>query len=91
MAAAVESNDLWRRESPDLVPIGGESEGDYNVCIRELIPSLDSTYEVLELLGKFARIALLMHGHFESNDYCTEQFVAGVRVACGSLDILFLM
>ncbi len=54
MAAAVDRNDVWRVavESPDLVPIGGETDGDYNVFIRELIPSLDSTYEVLELLGK---------------------------------------
>ncbi len=52
MAAAVDRNDVWRVASSDLVPVGGESDGDYNVFIRELIPSLDSTYEVLELLGK---------------------------------------
>lgn len=54
MAAAVDVENVWRVASSDLVPVGGgsgESDGDYNVFIRELIPSLDSTYEVLELLG----------------------------------------
>ncbi len=54
MAAAVDSNDVWRVQSSDLVPIGGETDGDYNVFIRELIPSpgAGSMYEVMELLGK---------------------------------------
>ena len=52
MAAAVERTDLWGQESPEVVPIGGETEGDYSVYIRELIPSTKSVYEVLELLGE---------------------------------------